>query len=214
MVFRIFSVQKDGSYHEVPPVKESLVHEGDAFLIIDRRGKKIFIYRKTGISSALSYSAGRAATNLKTIRGSKYQVVNIEQEDKDRILTYILDKMDSQSKPDISIESKIEPPIETQSASFVYGEKTRPIIQEDFSSAEPLTLSFEESETVIREVVQERTQIGELKNYDVEEIVKTLATKILFDTNIETAKSMDKPPRHQLRSELIKKIDVLLDSIY
>ena len=77
-----------------------------------------------------------------------------------------------------------------------------------------MTLSFEESEAVIRDVVKDRTQIGELKNYDVEEIVKTLASKILFDTNIETAKSMEKPPRHQLRSELIKKIDVLLDSIY
>ena len=50
MVFRIFSVQKDGSYHEVPPVKESLVHEGDAFLIISRKDKEIYIYRKTGIS--------------------------------------------------------------------------------------------------------------------------------------------------------------------
>ncbi|NPD87187.1 MAG: hypothetical protein HGN29_00595 [Asgard group archaeon] len=210
MVFRIFSVQKDGSYHEVPPVKESLVHEGDAFLIIDRRGKKIYIYRKTGISSALSYSAGRAATNLKTNRGSKYQIINIEQEDKDRILTYILDKMDSHPESEIRVEHIPE----KQTTSFVYGEKTRPIIHEDFSSSEPLTLSFEESEAVIRDVVKDRTQIGDLKNYDVEEIVKTLASKILFDTNIETAKSMEKPPRHQLRSELIKKIDVLLDSIY
>ncbi|MCG3220310.1 MAG: hypothetical protein H7641_02925 [Candidatus Heimdallarchaeota archaeon] len=210
MVFRIFSVQKDGSYHEVPPVKESLVYEGDAFLIIDRRGKKIYIYRKTGISSALSYSAGRAATNLKTIRGSKYRVINIEQEDKDRILTYILDKMESHPTSEI----RAEPFSEKQPTSFVYGEKTRPIIQEDLGSSEPLTISFEESEAVIRDVVKDRTQIGELKNYDVEEIVKTLASKILFDTNIETAKSMEKPPRHHLRSELIKKIDVLLDSIY
>jgi hypothetical protein len=210
MVFRIFSVQKDGSYYEVPPVKESLVHEGDAFLIIDRKGKKIYIYRKTGISSALSYSAGRAATNLKTIRGSKYQVVNIEQEDKDRILTYILDKMDSQPRTEIVTEAVAE----NQTTSFVYGEKTRPIVQKAVSSPEPSTLSFEESKTVIREIVQDKIQADELRNYDVEEIVKTLASKILFDTNIETAKNMEKPPRHQLRSELIKKIDVLLDSIY
>ncbi len=210
MVFRIFSVQKDGSYHEVPPVKESLVHEGDAFLIIDRKGKRIYIYRKTGISSALSYSAGRAATNLKTIRGSKYQVVNIEQEDKDRILTYILDRMESQPSSEISIESFAEKP----TTSFVYGEKTRPIVQESVSSPEPSTLSFEESETIIRDIVKDKIQTDELKSYNVEEIVKTLASKILFDTSIETAKNMEKPPRHQLRSELIKKIDVLLDSIY
>lgn len=212
MVFRIFSVQRDGSYHEVPPVKESLVHEGDAFLIIDRRGKKIYIYRKTGISSALSYSAGRAATNLKTIRGSKYQVVNIEQEDKDRILTYILDKMESYPSSETEMVDISERT--TAAASFVYGEKTRPIVQDNISSSEPLTLSFEEQETIIREVVQDRAQMDELESYNVEEIVKTLASKILFDTNIETAKNMEKPPRDQLRSELIKKIDVLLDSIY
>ena len=210
MVFRIFSVQKDGSYHEVPPVKESLVHEGDAFLIISRKDKKIYIYRKTGISSALSYSAGRAATNLNTRKGSKYKVINIEQEDKDRILTYILDKMESSP----TTEFRLEPISEKPATSFVYGEKTRPIVQESISTSEPLTLSFQETETVIREVVQEKVDTVGLRNYNVEEIVKTLASKILFDTSIESARNMEKPPKHQLRTELIKKIDVLLDSIY
>lgn len=210
MVFRIFSVQKDGSYYEVPPVKESLVHEGDAFLIISRKDKEIYIYRKTGISSALSYSAARAATNLNTRKGSKYKVINIEQEDKDRILTYILDKMELHPES----EHRMELLPEKLTTSFVYGEKTRPIVQEEIGSSEPLTLSFEESETVVREMVRERVQKDKLRNYNVEDIVKTLASKILFDTNIESAKNMEKPPKHLLRSELIKKIDLLLDSIY
>ena len=52
-------------------------------------------------------------------------------------------------------EFRMEPISEKPTTSFVYGEKTRPIIQENISSSEPLTLTFQETETVIREVVQE-----------------------------------------------------------
>ena len=51
-------------------------------------------------------------------------------------------------------------------------------------------------------------------SYDVEDVVKTLASKILFDTKIENLKSMSKPPRHTLKSELIKKLDDFLDRMY
>lgn len=209
MVLRIFSVQKDGSYHEVPPIKESFLHEGDAFLIIDRTDKKIFIFRKTGISSSLAYSAGRAATNLRTKKGSKYQVINIEPEDKDRLLSYIINKLEE--KPtDVKIMSELS----SQRTSYVYGEKTR-------SSTEPIANAMSKDIFETIEIPKETkedyksTSTYDVENiYNVEEIVRTLANKILFDTSVQSAKDMEKPPRHKLKAELIKKIDSLLDKIY
>ncbi|MHA2357509.1 MAG: hypothetical protein ACXABK_01910 [Candidatus Heimdallarchaeaceae archaeon] len=217
MGFRIFSVQKDGSYHEVSPVRESLVHEGDAFLIVDRKDKKIFIYRKLGISSALAYSAGRAATNLKTIRGSGYKVINIEQEDKDRVLTYILDNLESDPKTVVKkreIEEQ-QATLEHSRQTYVYGEQVRqPAVSTERETLVPQTLNVPEIEAELPKVELKAGRSELLTSYDVENILKTLASKMLFDTNIESVKSMDKPPRHQLRSELIKKIDSLLDNIY
>ncbi len=209
MVLRIFSVQKDGSYHEVPPIKESFLHEGDAFLIIDRKDRKIFIFRKTGISSSLAYSAGRAATNLRTKKGSKYQVINIEPEDKDRLLSYIINKLEE--KPtDIKIMSEVP----TQKSSYIYGEKTRSLTQ---PIANAMSKDIVETIEIPKETKTDynsRSTYDVESHYDVEEIVKTLANKILFDTSVQSAKDMEKPPRHQLKSELIKKIDSLLDKIY
>ena len=209
MVLRIFSVQKDGSYHEVPPIKESFLHEGDAFLIIDRIDKKIFIFRKTGISSSLAYSAGRAATNLRTKKGSKYQVINIEPEDKDQLLSYIINKLEEKSQ---DIKTVSETPI--QQPSYIYGEKTRTLTQPIVNA-----MSKDIFETIEipkeTEVTHDRLSSYETESvYDVEEVVKTLANKILFDTSVQSVKEMEKPPRHKLKAELIKKIDSLLDKIY
>jgi len=217
MGFRILSVQKDGSYHEVPPVRESLVHQGDAFLIIDRKDRKIFIYRKLGISSALAYSAGRAATNLKTKRGSRYQVINIEQEDKDRMLTYILDNLESEPTTVVKEITEIDQKttVEQPKKTYVYGEKTRqPVVTTERETLVPQTLNVSEIETEVPHVRLKAGRTELLTSYDVENILKTLASKMLFETNIKSVKSMKKPPRHQLRSELIKKIDSLLDNIY
>jgi hypothetical protein len=209
VVLRIFSVQKDGSYHEVPPIKESFLHEGDAFLIIDRKDKKIFIFRKTGISSSLAYSAGRAATNLRTKKGSKYQVINIEPEDKDRLLSYIINKLEE--KP---TNIRIEPEAPIQQSNYVYGEKTRSLTQ---PIANAMSKDVFETIEIPKEtkVDQDRVSSYEIESaYDVEEIVKTLASKILFDTSIQNIKEMEKPPRDKLKAELVKIIDSLLDRIY
>ncbi len=209
MVLRIFSVQKDGSYHEVPPIKESFLHEGDAFLIVDRKDRKIFIFRKTGISSSLAYSAGRAATNLRTKKGSKYQVINIEPEDKDRLLSYIINKLEE--KP---TDIKIEPEADIQQPSYVYGEKTRTLTQ---PIANAMSKDIFETIEIPKEtkVSHDRLSSYETEStYDVEEVVKTLANKILFDTSVQSVKEMEKPPRHKLKAELIKKIESLLDKIY
>jgi len=217
VVLRIFSVQKDGSYHEVPPIKDSLLHEGDAFLIIDRKEKKIFIFRKTGISSSLSYSAGRAATNLRTKKGSKYQVVNIEPEDKDRLLSYIINKLEEEPSDVRRISEVHTQTLETptQKSSYIYGEKTR-------MSSQPIVNAMSKDAFKSIEIPKETevehdslsTYDEEKSTYDMEEIVKTLASKILFDTSVENVRDMEKPPRHQLKAELMKKIDSLLDKIY
>ena len=217
MVLRIFSVQKDGSYHEVPPIKESFLHEGDAFLIIDRKEKKIFIFRKTGISSSLSYSAGRAATNLRTKKGSKYQVVNIEPEDKDRLLSYIINKLEGEPS-DVRRISEVHSQtseVTARKSSYIYGEKTR-------SSTQPIVNAM--SKDAFKSIeIPKKTEVEhdifsaydvEKSTYDVEEVVKILANKILFDTSVQNVKDMEKPPRHKLKAELIKKIESLLDKIY
>ncbi len=205
----MFSVKRDGSYHEVPAIRDSFNQNEGAFLLIDRIDKKIYIYRKEGISSALSYSAARAATNLNTRKGSRYKIINIEPEDKNTMLTEIIDKMDA------------GPPVETTTTmktpelgrNYVYGEKTIPIQPEESRTyVTKASAVSEKTQTVER--ISAKDVIDSIRAYDVEEIVKTLASKMLFETNVESIKSMKKPPRHQLRSELIKKIDTLLDSIY
>ena len=205
----MFSVKRDGSYHEVPAIKDSFSHDGGAFLLIDRIEKKIYIYRKAGISSALSYSAARAATNLNARKGSRYKIINIEPEDKDRMLTEIIDKIDGVEP--IQAAAAVQTPV--LGSNYVYGEKTIPI-QPGESSVYVQEMSTIPEKIQTRERISAKDVIDSIRAYDVEEIVKTLASKMLFETNVESIKSMKKPPRSQLRSELIKKIDTLLDSIY
>ena len=205
----MFSVKRDGSYHEVPAIRESFSQNDGAFLLIDRSEKKIYIYRKAGISSALSYSAARAATNLNTRKGSRYKIINIEPEDKDMMLTEIIDKIDEGTP--LQATTAVQTPV--LGSNYVYGEKTVPIQPEESSVYVQETSRIPEKiET--RQRISAKDVIESIRAYDVEEIVKTLASKMLFETNVESIKSMKKPPRHQLRSELIKKIDTLLDSIY
>ena len=205
----MFSVKRDGSYHEVPAIRESFRQNDGAFLLIDRIEKKIYIYRKAGISSALSYSAARAATNLNTRKGSRYKIINIEPEDRDRMLTEIIDKIDEGT----TIEPTTTVQTSALSSNYVFGEKTIPIQPEE-SSVYSTKVSTIPEKIQTKERISAKDVIESIRAYDVEEIVKTLASKMLFETNVESIKSMKKPPRHQLRSELIKKIDTLLDSIY
>jgi hypothetical protein len=218
MGLRVFSIRRDGSYTEVPAQKESFLDGNGAYLIMDRIEKKIYIYRKEGISSVLSYSAGRAATNLKTMKGSKYNIINIEHEERDRILPEILKKMDTSEYKEISTSSRDYLP----SQAYVYGEKTLPSthvleprhqpIKESREIEIPNTIvrDFEKPQTLEREGKQEDST----SSYDVDNIVKTLASKILYETNIKNLKEIDKPPRHKLKNEIVKKIDDLLDKMY
>ncbi len=214
MGLRVFSVKRDGSYKEVPATKESFLDGNGAYLIMDRIEKKIFIYRKDGISNVLSYSAGRAATNLKTMKGSKYNVVNIEHEERDRILSEILRKMESDTYKEMSISSREYLPTQ----AYVYGEKTLPSSR----TIEQRPSIVEETREIEQRVVEvkKREEVSNPKTYDepntynVEHIVKTLASKILFESNIENLRNVEKPPRNKLKSELLKKIDDLLDKMY
>jgi hypothetical protein len=174
---------------------------------MDRVEKKIYIYRKDGISSVLSYSAGRAATNLKTMKGSRYNIINIEQEERDRILPEILKKMESETYGEMVADSRNYLP----SQAYVYGEKTLPIrrVTEQVPTVVQEKRQFEKKSTVQKESI-ESNQF----TYNVEEIVKTLASKILFESNIENLRDAEKPPRHKLKGELVKKIDDLLDKMY
>ncbi|MHA1198546.1 MAG: hypothetical protein ACTSQF_04245 [Candidatus Heimdallarchaeaceae archaeon] len=216
MGLRVFSIRRDGSYKEVPANKESFLDGNGAYLIMDRVDKKIYIYRKDGISSILSYSAGRAATNLRTMKGSKYNVVNIEHEERDRIFPEILKKMESSTYGEISATSRDYLPTQ----AYVYGEKTlpasrtieqKPSIVNETREIEQKVVEIQKTENDFRPKTEDE-YIS--KTYDVEDIVKTLASKILFESNIKNLRSLDKPPRHRLKSEIVKKIDDLLDKMY
>ena len=211
MGLRIFSINKDGSYFEVPSKKESLLRGDGAYLIVDRREKKIFIYRKLGISSSLSYSAGRAATNLNTQKGSKYQIIYIEEEEKDRFLPSIYERLEASVPQEIE-ESK---PYDSSIQSYVYGEKTIPTFKAVEYAEQSRTPTYTKqvvSTEIKKPQPKEVTQTYQTQRID--DIVKTLASQILFETNIDETKRMKKPPRNILKSELIKKIDTLLDIIY
>ncbi|MBY9000571.1 MAG: hypothetical protein KGD64_06635 [Candidatus Heimdallarchaeota archaeon] len=217
MGLRVFSVKRDGSYFEVPSEKESF-HRGDgAYLIVDRKDKKIFIYRKMGISSALAYSAGRAATNLNTQKGSRYRIINIEEEEKNRFLPSIYQKLEA-SIPEDSMQSSVSEPIsrrsEPISQSIVYGEKTIPIFETpNYSTGvQPIKQDRDVTTEKIVPMMDDKKEI--YKSQNIDELVKTLANQILFETKLDEAKNMDKPARHIVKAELVKKLDSLLDSVY
>jgi len=210
MGLRIFSVSKDGSFFEVPSEKESFLRGEGAYLIVDRKEKKIFIYRKMGISSALAYSAARAATNLNTQKGSRYKVINIEEEEKDRILPSLYQRLD------VSIPGEIKErkELETVSRNIVYGEKTIPVIETKSYSSSFQTTKEEKKIQPVRKIPQIEKDKESYKTQNIDELVKTLANQILFETKLDKAKKMNKPARHILKAEMVKKIDSLLDSIY
>jgi hypothetical protein len=210
MGLRVFSVNRDGSFFEVPSEKESFRHGDGAYLIIDRKEKKIYIYRKLGISSALAYSAARAATNLNTQKGSRYKVVNIEEEEKDRILPSLYQRLD------VSIPSEIKESKELESVSrnIVYGEKTIPVFETKNYSSNVQTKKKEREIQPVRKILQIEKEKDSYKTQNIDELVKTLANQILFETRLDKAKKMNKPARHILKAEMVKKIDSLLDNIY
>ncbi len=210
MGLRIFSVNKDGSFFEVPSEKDSFLRGDGAYLIVDRKEKKIFIYRKMGISSALAYSAARAATNLNTQKGSRYKVINIEEEEKDRILPSLYQMLD------VSIPGEIKEnrELETVSRNIVYGEKTIPVFETKSYSSSIQTKKEDKEIQPVRKILQIEKDKESYKTQNIDELVKTLANQILFETKLDKAKKMNKPARHILKTEMVKKIDSLLDNIY
>ncbi len=209
MDFRVFSIRRDGSYKEVPAKKESFLDENGAYLIMDRNERKIYIYRKDGISSVLSYSAGRAATNLKTLKGSRYNIVNIEHEERDRIFPELLRRMESGAFEQLPHSSREYLPTK----AYVYGEKTLPITR-TVENRSSIDSESREIESKIIDVKKPEEHNLKTNSYDIENIVKTLASKILFESNVENLRNLEKPPRYELKSELVKKIDELLDKMY
>ncbi|OLS32544.1 MAG: hypothetical protein HeimAB125_07680 [Candidatus Heimdallarchaeota archaeon AB_125] len=199
MGLRVFSVRRDGSYNEVPAKRESFYEDNGAYLIVDRVEKRIYIYRKDGIPSSLAYWAGRAATNLKIRKGSKYQIINIELEERDRILPNLIRKLEEIASEEASISTKPD----LGGKAYVYGEKTVPALQ----GLKQITI-----ETKTKQKAHQIAQY--LKSYDSDETVKILASKILSDSDIELLKNVEKPLRTKLRRELIDKIDNLLEIIY
>jgi len=216
MVVRVFSIKKDGSYREILASPESLQKGNGAFLILDTKKKKIFIYRNPGIPKTLAYAAARAATNLNTRRGSKYQIINVEPEEQTEMLNEVFPAYDLvESKSQRSSSSTTE-------KGFVFGEKT--IMPEKVSKVEQLS-KHELSETPQPRQITMATEtrpkrklvtqiVGELEPYDVKNILKTLASRVLYGIHLSEVKGMAKPPRDQLRSALIKEIDALLDELY
>ena len=226
MAIRIFNVKSDGSYVEVPPKPSTLEKGNGAFIIVSRSERKIYVYVKPGISRALAYAAARAATNLNTRKGSKYQIVNLEPEERKAVLNSIFPDLTKQeSQKGITTAPKKEKKV------FVVGETsvspTKTIAQSkqkiQTEKAKPTKEIQETKETLIevpRPTTKSKyesavTQIqGELIPYNLQDFVKTLASKLLFDANLENIKAMQKPPRDQLRSALIKELDALLDELY
>ncbi len=199
MGLRVFSVRRDGSYTEVPAKRESFYEDNGAYLIVDRVEKMIYIYRKDGIPSSLAYWAGRAATNLKIRKGSKYQIINIEQEERDRILPDLINKLEEIAYT----ETSISPKPDLGGKAFVYGEKTIPV-----SHLTKHTTHEIKTEQKISQVKQV------LGSYDSDKTIKMLVSKILSSSDIELLRNVEKPLRSKLRSELIDKIDYLLEIIY
>ncbi len=216
MVLRVFKVGKDGTYNEIEATREALQKEHGSFLMVDRRNKKIYVYKKLGISKSLAYAAARAATNLNTRKGSKYKVVNIEQEEQFKFLSNIFGEIEETVKP---IEEKYPPEaVKDAKSSLIYGEKTsstRAVTKQKTPKISEKTRIPQEQIIIAkkRTVPSIRIAINE-EAYDSEEIVKTLASRMLYDINIDTAKNMIKPPKDQLRAILLKQIDALLDEIY
>ncbi|MCK4845329.1 MAG: hypothetical protein KAS95_06635 [Candidatus Heimdallarchaeota archaeon] len=216
MALRVFKVRKDGTYNEIEATREALQKEHGSFLMVDRRNKKIYIYKKLGISKSLAYAAARAATNLNTRKGSKYKVVNIEQEEQFKFLSNIFGEIEETVKP---IEEKYPPEaVKDTKSSLIYGEKTsstRAVTKQKTPKISEKTRIPQEQIIIAkkRTVPSIKIAINE-EAYDSEEIVKTLASRMLYDINIDTAKNMIKPPKDQLRAMLLKQIDALLDEIY
>ncbi|MCE7740522.1 MAG: hypothetical protein KAU62_17415 [Candidatus Heimdallarchaeota archaeon] len=208
MGLRVFSVKRDGSYSEVPARKESFFEDNGAYLIIDRVERRIYVYRKDGIPSSLAYWAGRAATNLNTRKGSKYKVINIEQEERDRILPELIEKLEEAAYSEPFTTTKTD----LGGSAYVYGEKIVPATQT--ISKTTSEIKYEKGLPETKPKQESNQMMRGSETYDFEEVAKTLASKILFDSNIEHMKKVEKPPRNKLRKELIKKIDGLLDKMY
>lgn len=210
MGLRIFSVRRDGSYSEVPAKRESFFEDNGAYLIIDRVERRIYVYRKDGIPSSLAYWAGRAATNLNTKKGSKYKVINIEQEERDRILPELIQKLEETAYSEPSTTKKTG----LGGSAYVYGEKIVPVTSTISKTTSEIKYERGLPEPEPKPKIEPIQTIQDSETYDFEEVAKTLASKILFDSNIEHMKKVEKPPRSKLRDELIDKIDGLLDKMY
>ncbi|MHA1687376.1 MAG: hypothetical protein ACTSYD_13410 [Candidatus Heimdallarchaeaceae archaeon] len=221
MSIRIFNVKSDGSYTEVPPKPSTLEKGNGAFIIVSRTEKKIYVYRKPGISRALAYAAARAATNLNTRKGSRYQIINLEPEERKAVLNTIFPDLVKQKvqKEETTIPKKEKKvfvigeasvsPAKTivQPAKKIEKVKEQPVKETLTEVPKPATTKVKRESAIVQ--IQ-----GQLTPYNIQDFVKVLASKLLFEANLESIKTMQKPPRDQLRSALIRELDALLDELY
>lgn len=189
---RLFEVKKDGSYYEIPLKIQNLQKDLCAFLVVDAKNKIIYIYRKPGISNTLSYSAGRAATNINTRRGNKYQIINIEPDETNEFFEKIFPQ---KMKSDL-METKTP---ETGKREIITGEIVR-------KKTVP-------KDTIPRSRIEKDKQSIKSK-LDKKTLIKSLALKMFLDQNIVELKGEIHIPRDELKEILINEINSLLDLLY
>ncbi len=189
---RLFEVKKDGSYYEIPLKVQNLQKDLCAFLVVDAKNKIIYIYRKPGISNTLSYSAGRAATNINTRRGNKYQIINIEPDETNEFF----EKIFPQQIKSVLIETEST---ETEKREIITGEIVRKkIVPKDTITS----LRIEKDKQIIK------------SKLDNKNLIKSLALKMFLDQSIVELKGEINIPRDELKKILINEINALLDLLY
>ena len=219
MTIRIFSVKKDGSYSEVGADISSLEKGNGAYLILDREPKKIWIYRKPGITRSLAYAAGRAATNLNArFFSSKYKIVNIEHEESEEKLQEIFaGKIEDFGKE--TIREVMKPvDIKTEKATFqAIEEQERPLV-----SGEKLIIP--KKKVVAKSTVRPKKEMikaesiasveHQLPESVYNDILRTIAAHIILEQDLTAIKTLEKPPKEVLKREMIKHLDKLLEQLY
>jgi hypothetical protein len=238
MTNSMYRVTPEGDYKELKYAAKNLTSD-TSVLILDEDTMKIWVFNGENVPAMIKYKAGMASSTLNAKNGLKYRITHVEITEYEKKALQLFS--DYEKPKEIVIPGREVDTHQGLSNATVSRLGAVPRLDEKFSEDDKSgkaipTIKTEPTKTTVpkvvkKEVAKVETEFGvevarppipdSLMPSPVEEkppltdsILEVIAKQILHDTHLDKIQQEALPPKAELKKQLVKQIDDLLDELY
>ncbi|MCG3218110.1 MAG: hypothetical protein KAR35_03860 [Candidatus Heimdallarchaeota archaeon] len=237
MTNTMYKVTPEGEYKELKYVATNLTSDA-AILILDEDTMKIWVFKGENVPAMIKYKAGMASSTLNAKNGLKYRITHVEIAEYEKKALQLFS--DYVKVEEVAIPGRGEvDTLERLSNETISRLGAVPRLDEKYSEddksgkAVPITKT-EPTKTTIPKTVKKKKvakPAAEVKtDFGVEvarppipdsdkdtltdSVLEVVAAQILHDGQLDRIQQEALPARAELKKQLIKQVDAILDDLY